>query len=323
MIFATCLLPDALATPRTRHPAEQPVPEERATNMVDIDAALAKHRTTEESLKARIRDLEAKQALLQEQIRSLPLVPSLPPSPRTKFNQDNAPAWILGSIAAFACVLCIILLLRMRQPQTDEPATDKEDEHGPHALVPSSQLSLLTTASHSPDAPSSPIATFAPALPDWDPASPEFDVQAARTFAQPENIHVHDSAIELAEIMLSFGRINSAAEALSSFVENNPKEAFAPWLKLLEVYQASGQHTEFDKVARKLNKTFNVWTVNWDNFNDTRSPEHGLEKMPHILERLQQLWGTRECQAYLQNQMRDTRDESRHGFPLAVIEDIL
>lgn len=136
-------------------------------------------------------------------------------------------------------------------------------------------------------------------------------------------VEEHDSAIELAEIMMSFGRVHGAAETLAEFIRNNPKQAVTPWLKLLEVYRAAGLRAEFDGLARQLNKTFNVKAVTWDNFEDARRMPDSVEKLPHVLARLQQLWGTRECQAYIQTLLRDNRDGTRQGFPLNIIDELL
>jgi MYXO-CTERM domain-containing protein len=132
-----------------------------------------------------------------------------------------------------------------------------------------------------------------------------------------------DSAIELAEIMVSFGRIQGAAETLAEFIRGNPKQSVAPWLKLLEVYRMAGLRPEFNALARQLNKTFNVKAVTWENFDAARSSQESLEQMPHIVETLQKSWGTRDCQAYLQKLLRDNREGTRQGFPLVVIDEIL
>ncbi|MDR2015488.1 MAG: hypothetical protein LBP99_07715 [Azoarcus sp.] len=294
--------------------------------MADFEAALEEHRETEQILQARVRaleeaqkkllGLEEEQKRLLEQFRLFPSSP-LPPPPKP----DTSLNWILGGVCVFVLALCVILLLRINRPKIVDESKAREELACPEKTSSSSLVGLTPPA---PALWTSPEprqgCPFVPALPDWDSASPALDLKA---MLPEKNARNQDSTIELAEIMLSFGRINSAAEALTSFIENYPKEAFAPWLKLLEVYRFNGQRTEFDKIARKLNKTFNVWTVDWDNFTDALAPVLNLETMPHIVECLQKLWGTRECQAYLQHLLRDTRDETRRGFPLAAIEDIL
>lgn len=277
---------------------------------MEVQALQARVRELGE-MQARLLKQVEEQALLLEQIKqtaaSRPIA-----EPELLLQEEAADSrlnWVIAGIAAFACALCVVLLLRVRQPEA-ESRFDK----GANAVVPDFEPEAAVPP---------PVHPMLPALPDWDPASPALDLRAAEVFAAGEKTQAHDSTIELAEIMLSFGRVNSAAEALASFIENNPKAAIAPWLKLLEVYRESGQRAEFDKIAHKLNKTFNVRTVDWDNFAESRDPAHSLEELPHIMLRLQQLWGTRECQAYLQYLLCDNRDETRRGFMLTTIDDIL
>jgi hypothetical protein len=40
-----------------------------------------------------------------------------------------------------------------------------------------------------------------------------------------------------------------------------------------------------------------------------------VEQMPHITQRLQELWGTQEAQAYIHQILRDNRNGTRQGFP--------
>lgn len=138
-----------------------------------------------------------------------------------------------------------------------------------------------------------------------------------------ETVEEHDSAVELAEIMMSFGRVRGAAEMLAEFIESNPKQAITPWLKLMDVYRVGGMRAEFDTLARELNRAFNVQAVTWDNFEQARNPDNNLERLPHIIDVLVRTWGTRDCQAYLEKILRDNRDGTRQGFVLGVIDDIL
>lgn len=145
----------------------------------------------------------------------------------------------------------------------------------------------------------------------------------APIIAEEEAPEEHESAIELAEIMMGFGRIQGAAETLADFIRSNPKKAVTPWLKLLEVYKTAGLRAEFDALARQLNKTFNVKSVTWDTFDEARSTERTISEMAHLVAKIQRTWGTRPCQAYLEKLLRDNRDGTREGFPLSVIDDIL
>ncbi len=138
-----------------------------------------------------------------------------------------------------------------------------------------------------------------------------------------EVVEEHDSAVELADIMISFGRVHGAAETLADFIRSNPKQAVTPWLKLMEVYRLAGMRMEFDALARQLNKTFNVKAVTWDNFDEARQSSKSIESMPHLCETLTRTWRTRECQAFLEKLLRDNRDGLREGFPISAIDEIL
>lgn len=147
--------------------------------------------------------------------------------------------------------------------------------------------------------------------------------QDVQTVSAGTVVEEHKSAVELADIMISFGRVQGAAETLAEFIRGNPREAVTPWLKLLEVYRSAGLRAEFDAIAGELNKTFNVNAVNWDNYKTLRATRTSLEDLPHIVETLQKTWRTTACQRYLQQLLRDNRDGTRVGFPFVVIDEIL
>jgi hypothetical protein len=41
----------------------------------------------------------------------------------------------------------------------------------------------------------------------------------------------------------------------------------------------------------------------------------GLERLPHVLTKLCQLWGKPECEAYISRLIMDSRDGKRQGLP--------
>lgn len=158
------------------------------------------------------------------------------------------------------------------------------------------------------------------------PSRPDLTFDAESTaplIVNEEIVEEHDSAVELADIMISFGRVQGAAETLSDFIRANPRQSVAPWIKLMEVYRLADMRIEFDALARQLNKTFNVKTVTWENFDEARKMPGGLEQLPHAIDQLVALWGTTECQAYLDKMLRDNRDGTRQGLSLGIIDDIL
>jgi alkylation response protein AidB-like acyl-CoA dehydrogenase len=56
-------------------------------------------------------------------------------------------------------------------------------------------------------------------------------------------------AIELAEIMLSFGRVSGAARTLEEYVAALPQESARPWIRLLHLYRRNGMRKEFEALV--------------------------------------------------------------------------
>jgi len=149
--------------------------------------------------------------------------------------------------------------------------------------------------------------------------------------------------MELADIMLSFGRVKGAAQALQEYIDTSPQEALQPWIRLMDVYRMAGMKAEFETVAANLNKNFNVEIQQWDpatslslSGNQTIDlvlddvaqqpvaprPE-SLEDMPRIIGMVCELWPTGDVIGYLYQLLRDNRGGKRLGFTLPVVEEIL
>lgn len=162
--------------------------------------------------------------------------------------------------------------------------------------------------------------------------------------ASVEEAFSHSPVMELADIMLSFGRVKGAAQALQEFIDQHPREALQPWVKLLEVYRMAEMRDEFDNLARSLNQQFNVELVRWSDVPGPLDPGGAdfvlelapldapipsstravsVEDLPHIRDRLIETWGTRPCLDYIQELLRDNREGTRQGFPIVVVEELL
>jgi len=331
--------------------AQRPLNQEQRT-LAEIDDRIAAQIELDEKIKR----LEEYQALLKERVAQLDLrkpaaspaamVSSTPtpPHPATEEVAETLLAQWAAPLGSLLAVIvgggALIYLRRRRHNTVDSPVTTEAEFHttlqhpGPFADAESSGLKpptakMTTTAMEGTSAlpemrkpvvstgtsPSADTASAEWAEPTFAPAHPiPFD----------ETVDEHDSALELAEIMMSFGRTQGAAETLADYIRNNPRQAVKPWLKLLEVYHVAGMRAEFEALTRQLNKTFNVKMIGWSDF---KAVLHGsadtVEQMPHVVQRLQELWGTQEAQAYIHQILRDNRNGTRQGFPLTVVEELL
>lgn len=323
-----------------------------ATSLRRLTVAIDRSIAAEMDLLARIRDLEEARIRVEARIQALGSAleaaasstndsvappPDAASSTRPPAQTGTAPTATADTdsdtntefndryllIGLVLGVLLLALMLRRRTKQSPSPRSTRAPApttiHAAAAADSTPEISskdkLSQPAAMSPEVVEGTVDW---SLPDAPASTPKAD-----DGAPVEQAEEHQSAVELADIMMSFGRLHGAAETLSEFIQSNPKQAVTPWLKLLEVYRAAGLRAEFDAMAKEFNKTFNVITVTWDNYDDLRMNAVSVEHMPHIIAYIEQNWRTRECQVYLQRLLRDNRAGTRMGLPFSVIDDIL
>ena len=131
-----------------------------------------------------------------------------------------------------------------------------------------------------------------------------------------------EPTLQLAEIMLSMGLDQGAAQALLEYIENNPRQAVYHWLKLLGIYRKKGMQQEFTETAGKLRQYFNIQADEWE--RPSSEEVRSLEKFTRVSVQIQQIWlQPDECLSYLRQLLEDNRDGARAGFPQSVAEEIL
>lgn len=309
--------------------AEREILRREQAVLMEIDRTII----AQMELNDRIRQLEEAQVQMLERAKQLsgePAAAPLPPQasvPSPAADEAAADDWLLtAALLILSAGLAAYLIRQRRQrsrhadefllePELEEPAPPR-DERTSDAGMPRAPLAEpAPAAKRSPEPPQPAWEELGATNIPLAPIAPLVDIE--------EQAEEHESAIELAEIMMGFGRIQGAAETLAEFIASNPKRAVTPWLKLLEVYRAADLREEFDALAMQLNKTFNVKAVTWDTFEEAKHESKSIEQMAHITAKVQRSWGTVECQAYLERLLRDNRDGKREGFPLSVIDEIL
>lgn len=145
-----------------------------------------------------------------------------------------------------------------------------------------------------------------------DVESPQAEADAKRNI---------EPTLHLAEIMLSMGLEQGAAQALLEYTEANPRDAVYHMLKLLGIYRKRGLHKEFQETAEKLRQHFNIQAEDW---NQPSGEIPTLEKFTRIAEHVTSIWRQPdECIDYLRRLLEDNRDGARAGFPQSVAEEML
>lgn len=145
---------------------------------------------------------------------------------------------------------------------------------------------------------------------------PAAEVRELRDFSDDHAV------LALAEVMLSYGRLQGAAETLAEHVREHSPDNILPWSMLLDLYRRSGMRQEFEALAQTIRDKFNVQIAGWDSAETPISGLRSLEEYPRIVHRVAETWGTPAGLDYLYDLVHDTRAGQRHGFPLEVVEEL-
>ena len=143
-----------------------------------------------------------------------------------------------------------------------------------------------------------------------------------------------EQPLELAEILLVYGRTQGAIEVFVDHIQRHPENSLQPGLRLLEVYRRDEMRREFETLAAGLSHRFNIERPQWDEVQPALTiqahqdpavqvPEMFAQVPPHIRSHLIAHWGTQECIDFLQKLLKDKRDGTRRGFPASVTQAIL
>lgn len=308
------------APPADARPGEKPTPpgmpemEERVRKMEatlnllnDQIAKLDQALTLATEAIATQQKLQAAQAALATRKKAGEAIAAAPvPPPVPQPAQPESGHWLEMLLSAigggiFASLAALFLTRRLKSAAAANPQ--------PQPVWP-----LAATSETSPP-PAAPAPEPAPAdpLPDPSPAMEPVEVQ--------ENDR--DSLLRLTEIMLSFGRVRDAADALAQYIDEASPDQIQPWTMLLDLYRRGNMPKEFEHLAGRMQERFNILLPTWD---EAKSDDNGLrsiEDYPHIVAPLTENWGRQECMDFLNSLVKDNRSGERRGFPLEIVEQIV
>ncbi len=242
--------------------------------------------------------------------------------------------WWLELAALLGLITLIVLWKQVkRRGARREVVAREEVQRDPLSLIEEDARSEARESSKPRDLGATPPSNEAAALEDKPaPVAPPMAI---------EEDHEFNPVMELAEIMLSFGRVKGAAQALQEYIEKSPDEALQPWMKLLEVYRQGEMRQEFETLSEKLKLHFNVAPADWSSMSEgasravtlideeTASIEQLLSHMPNITamtrirDEITRTWDSPEGLDYVNSLLRDNRKGERQGFPLATVGELL
>lgn len=223
--------------------------------------------------------------------------------------------------------------LRTKAAGKDDPE-DVDTIPEPSPTIPGHQSRPRTSAMREPPVTIGqiPPLTATPGSADEqleDSASRSLPVAKVSEMA-PED----EQPLELAEILLVYGRTQGAIDVFADHIQRHPENSLQPGLRLLEVYKRDEMRREFETLAASLSHRFNIERPQWGEFQPALTiqahqdpavqvPEMFARVPQHIRSHLIAHWGTQECIDFLQKLLKDKRDGTRRGFPASVTQAIL
>ena len=213
----------------------------------------------------------------------------------------------------------IVLTLRRKATPVSDPVPHRAVNGGEEALEPrlSSEASEVDLEQETVLSLEEPPDALQNQMPDRVPY--RWQALLSRPSTIPQSRQLND----LAEIILSVGKVQRAEELLRRFIETYPKLALELWIRLLELYREQDKQTEFEILSVTLNRNFNVECVPWEMVQSAEYMEMTLQLLPHIRDRVDSTSGHPECLDYLLRLLLNNRNGERHGFSLAVTKEIL
>ena len=260
------------------------------------------------------KSLQQAQAVLQAQSQ----IP--PPAASAPSNSGNWLEIILSALLGGGIAAGVALFLgKKRESRLDEQLPlNASLRHQGWSTQPEPQAPVVPAAI--PSIPAAPPIPEPPAPEEVPPIQPNMRGDQIK----PSFIEMNDddSALELAEIMLSFGRLKGAEETLVEHIETKSPRSFRPWLMLLELYRRSESRSNFETLSEKIRQRFNVDLPDWDSLGETILGPTSIETYAHIMWQLEETWGTQAGMDYLCHLSKDNRSGKRKGFPPEIAEEI-
>ena len=316
------------APPAEIQPGEKAAPPKGSRE--ELDERMLKMETTIQSLNTQIEALDKALVLttealaLQQKLQAaqaagtsggVPAPVAKPPEPPATSGDSDWLEVLLSALAGGIVASAIAHFLgRRREHRVDEEVPLAVSGHQRAEPVHHDSAPTL------PPAPEAPPAAKAPGL---DIHHDDFSKAPNELRSVDIRFNEDDSAIALAEIMLTFGRVQGAAETLARHIEESSPKNPRPWLMLLDLYRRGGMRGEYTKLLPAVRRNFNLDVPAWQDLETTVSGLRSLEDFEHVAERVKATWGTQACMDYLYELVHDNRDGQRSGFPLEVVEEIV
>lgn len=127
------------------------------------------------------------------------------------------------------------------------------------------------------------------------------------------------------ELHLLYEQYGEAIATLHALIDRDSDREpdMRPWSMLFSVYRQQGDRVRFDELRQRFSQRYNVVPPTWDGEQQEAARRQGLdERFPRVMQRVEQVWGSRYAADLLNGLLLDDRDGQRQGFDMDVAEDI-
>lgn len=129
-----------------------------------------------------------------------------------------------------------------------------------------------------------------------------------------------DNILENADVFIEHGRPALAIQLLQNHLGDFPTESPKTWLKLLNLLATEGSETEYDSAAAECKNFFNI---KMPSFAEATNPDgSSIEEFPHIVSRLEGVWGSQFAVGFLSDLIYNQFAQPREGFERGTFEEL-
>lgn len=129
-----------------------------------------------------------------------------------------------------------------------------------------------------------------------------------------------DNILENADVFIEHGRPALAIQLLQNHLSDFPTESPKTWLKLFSLIVTDGTETEYDHAVAECKHFFNI---KMPSFAEAATPdESSIEEFPHIVSRLEGVWGSQFAVGFLSDLIYNQYAQPRDGFECGTFEEL-
>jgi len=129
-----------------------------------------------------------------------------------------------------------------------------------------------------------------------------------------------DNILENADVFIEHGRPALAIQLLQNHLSDFPTESPKIWLKLFNLIVTDGTETEYDHAVAECKHFFNI---KMPSFAEATMPdESSIEEFPHIVSRLEGVWGSQYAVGFLSDLIYNQYAQPRDGFECGTFEEL-